>query len=121
VCEHANETQRDDVVSGDATTLGQRIRRVRGDAGLSQEALAQLAGVTLRAVSYWEADARNPNLESLRRISGATGCSLWWLVHGTGSDPEQPTTPALRPRLEQQTDVLAKTVARMREEAERAG
>jgi len=42
---------------------------MRVDAGLSQDALAQLAGVTLRAVSYWEADARSPNLESLRRIS----------------------------------------------------
>lgn len=100
-----------------ATTLGQRIRRVRIDGGLSQEALAKLAGVTLRAVSYWEADARNPNLESLRRISGATGCSLWWLVHGIGSEPENPTKPVLCER----TDVLSTTAARLRDIAERAG
>lgn len=74
-------------------TLGQRIRKTRVDAGLTQEGLARAAGVTLRAVSYWENDARSPSHDSLKRISAVTGCDLWWLIHGTGFAPGAPTTP----------------------------
>lgn len=103
------------------TTLGQRIRKVRVDAGLSQQTLAVATGVSLRAVSYWETDARSPSHEPLKRISGLTGCDLWWLLHGTGFEPGAPTTPSLRHRVEKKPEAVAETVAGPRKEAERAG
>lgn len=65
------------------TTLGQRIRQVRAGAGLSQQALAVAAGVSVRAVSYWESDRSAPSHKSLKLISGVTGCDLELLLHGT--------------------------------------
>lgn len=91
------------------TTLGQRIRKVRVDADLSQQALAVATCVSLRAVSYWETDARSPSHKSLKRISGLTGCDLWWLLHGTGCERGSPTTPSLRDRVERTTEDVAKT------------
>lgn len=50
-------------------TIGESIRRLRREAGLSQEELAEIAQVTNKAVSSWEIGGRTPRLGALRRIA----------------------------------------------------
>jgi predicted ATPase/transcriptional regulator with XRE-family HTH domain len=63
-----------DAVSG--LTRGERVRRLRRDAGLSQEELAARAGISLRSVSNLERDAPHaPRRETLRLVAEALGVS----------------------------------------------
>lgn len=65
------------------TKLGDRIRRARRQAALSQAALAQLAGVSASAVSQWEhPEGTQPDLGRILQIAKATGVSLDWLIAG---------------------------------------
>jgi transcriptional regulator with XRE-family HTH domain len=53
--------------------FGQRLRLRRTQAGLSQLALAERAGVDLAAVSFLERAKRAPNLNTLVRVAHAAG------------------------------------------------
>lgn len=50
-------------------TLGERIRTQRQSAGLSQEKLAELTGVSRQAVAKWEADRSAPGTANLFRLA----------------------------------------------------
>ena len=50
-------------------TIAAAIRRIRERRGLSQTALARLAGVDRSVVSRWEAGTRQPSLETLRHLA----------------------------------------------------
>lgn len=65
--------------------MGERIRQMRNEKGLSQEALGDKVGRTKGTVSQWEAGITHPGGETLVRLSIALGRSPDWLVHGTGS------------------------------------
>jgi transcriptional regulator with XRE-family HTH domain len=53
--------------------VGQAIREARHYRGFSQTRLADLAGVTSRAIGYWENDAKIPDLVLLMRLAEALG------------------------------------------------
>jgi transcriptional regulator with XRE-family HTH domain len=53
--------------------FGERLRLRRTEAGLSQLALADRAGVDLAAVSFLERAKRAPNLNTLVRVARAAG------------------------------------------------
>jgi transcriptional regulator with XRE-family HTH domain len=55
-----------------------QVRRARKEAGLTQEELAAAMGVTIRAVSHWEAGTREPRGKSLRNLAEATGKPVSW-------------------------------------------
>lgn len=80
------------------TSLPQRIRRARTNAGLSQSALAERIGIKRSAVTQWEhPHGTRPSVEHLIRIATETGTGFEWLATGRGSielDPLE-TTPAL--------------------------
>jgi transcriptional regulator with XRE-family HTH domain len=77
-----------DVMSVDPDlTFGERLHRLRLRRGLSKEGVAAQAGVTLRAVDYWEAGTRNPQLETLTRLAQAMNCTVEWLATGRGPSP----------------------------------
>jgi transcriptional regulator with XRE-family HTH domain len=57
-------------------TMGQRFKRLREAAGLTQEALARAADVSLGAVRNWEQDLREPLLGTAARVADAIGVSL---------------------------------------------
>ena len=61
-------------------TLGERIYRLRGSAGLSQGELAEKIGVSRQSVSKWETDASIPELEKLVQLSDLFGVTLDELV-----------------------------------------
>ena len=45
--------------------LGESIRRLRKEAGFTQEQLAEAMGVSVSAVHKWESDKATPELEML--------------------------------------------------------
>ena len=53
-------------------TLGERIKSCRQKAGLSQEKLAELAGVSRQAVTKWEAGQSAPSTENLLKLADAS-------------------------------------------------
>lgn len=61
----------------------QRLFELRHQAGLSQEALADLLGVTRQAVQKWEAGASRPDMDNLTALADYFKVSLDYLIRGT--------------------------------------
>jgi transcriptional regulator with XRE-family HTH domain len=62
------------------SAFGLAVRRRRANAGLSQEHLAELAGVERAYVSALERGKRNPTLLTQQRIADALGVTLGELI-----------------------------------------
>jgi len=62
--------------------LNERILKVRKDAGLTQQALADAIGVTKGAVSHWESGTSSPREKVLEDIATATNVTKEWLLVG---------------------------------------
>lgn len=56
--------------------VGRRVKELRGEAGLSQEALALKAGLDRTYINSVENGRRNISINSLARIAFALGLSL---------------------------------------------
>src|SRR4051812_41709202 len=56
--------------------VGQRLRRLREERGLSLSALARAAGLGKATLSGLEHGTRNPTLETLYAVAGALGVPL---------------------------------------------
>ncbi|MBQ2862935.1 MAG: helix-turn-helix transcriptional regulator [Clostridia bacterium] len=63
-------------------TRGQRIQKLRTDAGMSQETFASLLGVSRQSVSKWEADRAFPEIDKLTVIAEKFGVSCDWIITG---------------------------------------
>jgi len=63
-------------VVGLRRTLAEDLRRLRGDAGITQAAVAERAGVHPSLVSRVEAGGLDPTLETYARIAAALGADL---------------------------------------------
>lgn len=71
--------------------MGDRLRKAREDAGLSQAQLAVAIGISRNTVSNAELGDRTPLQITLRAWAEATGVPLQWLVTGTiGSGGPRP-------------------------------
>jgi transcriptional regulator with XRE-family HTH domain len=57
------------------STLGKTVRRLRADSGLTQDELAQAAGISKSHVSRIESNDREPSLQVLRDL--ADSLSVW--------------------------------------------
>jgi transcriptional regulator with XRE-family HTH domain len=73
-----------------AGSFGQRLARLRDDAGVSQSGLARRIGTSQSAISQMEAGDRSPSYGMLVQLADALGVSLAYLV---GARVEQ-LTPA---------------------------
>jgi transcriptional regulator with XRE-family HTH domain len=64
-----------------ATKVGDRVRQLRGSAGLTQQALADKMGIKREAVKRFEtSDGWNPTLDTLRKLASALGTSAAELI-----------------------------------------
>ncbi|MCI8806794.1 MAG: helix-turn-helix transcriptional regulator [Oscillospiraceae bacterium] len=72
--------------------LRDRLFDLRRQAGLSQEELANLLGVTRQAVQKWEAGLSRPDMDNLVSLANYFKVSLDFLV--TGKEPSPPPSPA---------------------------
>ena len=66
----------------------QRLYDLRKKAGLSQEGLADLLGVTRQAVQKWEAGTSRPDMDNLAALARYFNVTLDYLV--TGEEPPAP-------------------------------
>ncbi len=70
-------------------TLGQKIRALRTDRGLSQQQLADLMFVTRKTISNWESGSRMPDVAKLSRLAKALHIRTYELLDVI-SDPDVP-------------------------------
>ncbi len=81
-------------------TFGEKLQMLRAREGLSQDALAELLGVSRQAVSKWERDETLPETERVVRLSRHFGVTTDDLLKD-GEDVAEPSAaPAPAPRLE---------------------
>ncbi len=66
------------------STIAVRLRQARDAAGLTQEALARQADVTVRTVAGIERGEVQPTVATLRRLAAACGTTISALV---GDEP----------------------------------
>jgi transcriptional regulator with XRE-family HTH domain len=73
-------------------TMGERLKRLRQAAGLTQAQLADRVGLSLGAVRNWEQDRRVPLFDAAIRAAQAMGVSLDVLA-GLAEPQAKPTKP----------------------------
>lgn len=72
----------------------ERLAAVRKTAGLTQEQLGELAGVTRQAVSKWESGQAVPDALTIARICRALRVSADYVLLGLEAEPAIPEQPA---------------------------
>ena len=76
----------------------ERLFELRRQAGLSQEELANLLGLTRQAVQKWEAGASRPDMDNLTALADYFHVSLDYLTGREAASPPSPEhTPAAAP------------------------
>ena len=61
-------------------TTGQQIKAARQKAGMTQAQLAEKLGIPYQSIGQWERNARNPKLDTLKRIADALNITVQELV-----------------------------------------
>lgn len=75
-------------------TLGQRLKRARIQAGMSQLQLAEAAGRTKQAISKIENDwVGSPAVSTMSPVAAALGVTLEWLMSGKGTERPRDISP----------------------------
>ncbi len=62
--------------------VGKNIKRYREDKKITQEELAEKLCVTRQAISNWECEKTQPDIETLHRLADALDVSVEELVYG---------------------------------------
>ena len=70
--------------------VGKNIKHLREAKGMTQEQLAEKLNVTRQAVSNWENEKTQPDIDTLHRISQELDASVEELIYGT--KPRSATT-----------------------------
>lgn len=97
----------------DASSVGQRIKQARREAGLTQAELAGRLGITQRSVQLYESGDVVP-YRRLERIGAVCGRSSQWLLYGDAVLHDE-SSQALRERLHDRVRVLERQVEALRE------
>ncbi len=63
--------------------VGKNIKKFRQNKGMTQEQLAENLNVTRQAVSNWENEKTEPDVETLQRISEVLDVTVEELIYGT--------------------------------------
>lgn len=61
-------------------TIGERIRKIRQENGLSQKELGKKLNVSQQMIGQWETGKSNPKIETLKRIADTLDVGLWEIV-----------------------------------------
>ena len=70
--------------------LGERIKACRQSAGMSQEKVAELVGVSRQAVTKWEVNQSAPNTENLFKLAEIFGVTVDMLLASEGENKASP-------------------------------
>ncbi|MGG7176223.1 helix-turn-helix domain-containing protein [Clostridium paraputrificum] len=63
-------------------TIGDKIKQIRKDRGLTQVQLAEIIELSDRTIQYYEGNKRVPSLELLKTISERLNVSILLLLEG---------------------------------------
>ena len=74
--------------------LNEKIYWCRKQAGLSQEALAELIGVSRQSISKWETGEASPEISKLPLLAKAFDVTTDWLLSEDGIPQDNPTPEA---------------------------
>lgn len=77
-----------ETLSPESETIGQRLKRLRLERGLSQRELAA-PGVSYAYISRIEAGTRQPSVKALRKLAGKLGVTADYLETGSQLDPTE--------------------------------
>lgn len=80
-------------------TLGDRLRKVRRDAGYSSRDFAQRLGINVSSLAHYETDRARPRdlVDLVQRIEAVTGVPSTWLLGLEGPCPGSRPEPATAP------------------------
>ena len=81
-------TEASDPETGFLEALGQRVRTMRGLAGMSRKVLAKVSGISERYIAQLESGKGNVSIVLLRRVSNAMGAHLEDLIPSTEPAPD---------------------------------
>ncbi|NHN83560.1 helix-turn-helix domain-containing protein [Acetobacter musti] len=95
--------------------LGWNLRRLRKDAGMSQDALAKASGLSRRTIVSLEGGDTNISLASLDRLAEALGTNFVQMVSDPQAEPRRIRALAWRGRVAGSEGVLLGSVAARRE------
>ena len=70
-------------------SIDRNIRRLRKEAGLTQEELAQKLFVTRQTISLWELGKVHPDLETLQKLAEQFQVDLLQVLYGPEYTPAQ--------------------------------
>ncbi|MGN0824422.1 MAG: helix-turn-helix domain-containing protein, partial [Candidatus Coproplasma sp.] len=62
------------------TSIGERIAKLRNNSGLTQKELGDKLNVSAQAVSKWENGLSEPDIDTLKKLSGIFSVSVSELV-----------------------------------------
>lgn len=68
--------------------VGKNIKRLRQKCGMTQEALAEQLCVTRQAVSNWETEKTQPDVETLGKLAEIFGVSVEEIIYGESKEPK---------------------------------
>ena len=100
-------------------TLGQKIKKLRTEKGLTQKDLADHVHVTFQTVSKWENDENEPDVSTLRELAKLFNCSLDYLLsEDDAEEPEREEEPVVAvPVVEEPAPAPAPTTVIIHEHA----
>lgn len=67
--------------------VGKNIKKFRTDKGMTQDGLAEVLNVTRQAVSNWENEKTQPDIETLNSIAEALEVTVEELIYGVAREP----------------------------------
>ncbi len=97
-------------------TFGQKIKKLRNDAGLTQKDLANKMNVSFQTVSKWESDLNEPDIASIKELSKFFNCSFEYLLNDEEEEIKEEVVekPIVAPT---PTEVVTKTIVIHQNEA----
>ncbi len=73
-------------------TVGTRLVQLRHQMGIKQEVVAEILGVSKRAVAGWEGDRGYPDIDNLINLTKLYSVSVGYILCGTPDNtPAEPT------------------------------
>ena len=80
------------IVRGETLPIGNNIKRLRAESGLTQDRLGELVGVTGKAVCSWELGLKTPRMPVIERLADLFGVSKTEIIEDAKSTPVSPIT-----------------------------
>ncbi len=70
-------------------TLGQKLKKLRSEANLTQKEVADLLHVSFQTISKWESDTNEPDVATLKELTKLFDCSLDYLLSEDENAPKK--------------------------------